>query len=68
MTGVQTCALPILGMRIDTTRADITQAVLEGVAFALRDCLQVARTEEMNVNAKSFSDRHWKIFEEKRPL
>ena len=32
-----------LGMSMDTTRADMTQAVLEGVAFALRDSLEVAR-------------------------
>ena len=27
-----------IGMSMDTTRADMTQAVLEGVAFAMRDC------------------------------
>lgn len=32
------------GMSMDTTRADMTQAVLEGVAFALRDSLEVARS------------------------
>ncbi|MFP3154826.1 xylulokinase [Lachnospiraceae bacterium ZAX-1] len=32
-----------LGMTMDTTRTDMTQAVLEGVAFALRDSLEVAR-------------------------
>ncbi len=32
-----------IGMTMDTTRADMTQAVLEGVAFALRDCLEVAK-------------------------
>ena len=32
-----------VGMTMDTTRADMTQAVLEGVAFALRDSLEVAR-------------------------
>ena len=31
------------GMSMDTTRADMTQAVLEGVAFGLRDSLEVAR-------------------------
>lgn len=31
------------GMSMDTTRKDMTQAVLEGVAFGLRDCLEVAR-------------------------
>lgn len=33
-----------IGMTMDTTRADMTQAVLEGVAFALRDSLEVARS------------------------
>lgn len=32
-----------LGMTMDTTRADMTQAVLEGVTFALRDSLEIAR-------------------------
>lgn len=32
------------GITMDTTRADMTQAVLEGVAFATRDMLEVART------------------------
>lgn len=31
------------GMSMDTSREDMTQAVLEGVAFALRDSLEVAR-------------------------
>jgi len=33
-----------IGMSMDTTRADMVQAVLEGVAFALRDCVEVARS------------------------
>lgn len=33
-----------LGLTMDTARADMTQAVLEGVAFALRDSLEVARS------------------------
>ncbi len=32
------------GMTMDTTREDMTQAVLEGVAFGLRDSLEVARS------------------------
>ncbi len=32
-----------IGMTMDNTRADMTQAVLEGVAFALRDSIEVAR-------------------------
>ena len=31
-------------MSMDTTRADLTQAVLEGVAFAIRDSVEVARS------------------------
>lgn len=31
-----------IGMTMDTTRSDLTQAVLEGVAFAIRDSLEVA--------------------------
>ena len=31
-----------LGMTMDTTRADLVQAVLEGVAFAIRDSFEVA--------------------------
>ena len=33
-----------IGMTMDTTRADMTQAVLEGVAFGLRDCLEIAKS------------------------
>lgn len=32
-----------IGLTMDSTRADMTQAVLEGVAFGLRDSLEVAR-------------------------
>ena len=32
------------GMSMDTTRADLVQAVLEGVAFAIRDSFEVARS------------------------
>ena len=32
-----------IGMTMDTTRTDMTQAVLEGVAFALRDSFEVAK-------------------------
>ena len=31
------------GLTMDTTRADLTQAVLEGVAFAVRDSFEVAK-------------------------
>ena len=33
-----------IGMSMDTTRADMTLAVLEGVAFGLRDSLEAARS------------------------
>lgn len=33
-----------IGITMDTSREDMTQAVLEGVAFALRDSLEVARS------------------------
>ena len=39
-----------IGMTMDTTRADMTQAVLEGVAFALRDSLEVAK--ELGIDIK----------------
>ena len=32
-----------IGLTMDSTRADMTQAVLEGVAFALRDSFEVAK-------------------------
>ncbi len=38
-----------VGMSMDTTRADLTQAVLEGVAFAIRDSLEVARSLGLDV-------------------
>jgi xylulokinase len=33
-----------VGMGMDTTRADLMQAVLEGVAFAIRDSVEVAKS------------------------
>ena len=33
-----------VGMTMDTTRADLVQAVLEGVAFAIRDSFEVAKS------------------------
>jgi xylulokinase len=33
-----------LGLAADTSRADLTQAVLEGVAFSFRDCLDALRS------------------------
>ena len=34
----------LIGMSMDTTRADMVQAVLEGVAFAIRDSFEVAKS------------------------
>ena len=38
-----------VGMTMDSTRADLTQAVLEGVAFAIRDSLEVARSLGLDI-------------------
>ena len=38
-----------IGMTMDTSRSDMTQAVLEGVAFALRDSFEVARSLGLNI-------------------
>ena len=38
------------GIRMDTQREDMVQAVLEGVAFAIRDCLEVARSQGINID------------------
>lgn len=39
-----------IGMSMDTTREDMTQAVLEGVVFGLRDSLEVARKQGIAIN------------------
>ena len=39
-----------IGMTMDTTRADLVQAVLEGVAFAIRDSVEVARSLGIAIN------------------
>ena len=39
-----------LGMSMDTSRSDLTQAVLEGVAFALRDSFEVARSLGISID------------------
>ena len=41
----------LIGMSMDTTRADIVLAVLEGVAFAIRDSVEVARSLGIEINA-----------------
>lgn len=38
------------GMRMDTSRSDLVQAVLEGVAFAIRDSFEVARNSGIEIN------------------
>ena len=38
-----------IGMSMDSTREDMTQAVLEGVAFALRDSFEVAKSLGINI-------------------
>ena len=38
-----------IGLTMDTTRQDMTQAVLEGVAFAIRDSFEVARSLGISV-------------------
>ena len=40
-----------VGMSMDTTREDMTLAVLEGVAFGLRDSLEVSRSLGIHVEA-----------------
>ena len=39
-----------IGMTMDTSRADLVQAVLEGVAFAIRDSVEVARSLGIEIN------------------
>ncbi|HHT98238.1 MAG TPA: xylulokinase [Clostridiales bacterium] len=38
-----------IGMVMDTTREDMTQAVLEGVAYSLRDCFEITKSLGVNV-------------------
>ena len=38
-----------LGMTMDTTRSDLVQAVLEGVAFAIRNSFEVARSLGLDI-------------------
>lgn len=39
-----------IGMSMDTSRTDMTQAVMEGIAFGLRDSLEVARSLGINTS------------------
>jgi len=54
-----------IGMTMDTTRADMTQAVLEGVAFAIRDSFEVAKSlgikiEKTKIFGGGAKSRLWK--------
>ena len=40
-----------IGMTMDTTRADLVQAVLEGVAFAIRDSVEVGRSLGISITS-----------------
>jgi xylulokinase len=52
-----------IGLRPDVKREDMTLAIMEGVAFALRDCVEVARANGLKITgskicgggAKSFA-------------
>jgi xylulokinase len=44
-----------IGMRMDSSRAEMTQAVLEGVAFGLRDGLEIARKAGMLVTSSGLA-------------
>lgn len=39
------------GLTMDTERKDMMQAVLEGVAFAIRDCFEVAKSSGINITS-----------------
>ncbi|NLP35331.1 MAG: xylulokinase [Clostridiales bacterium] len=39
-----------IGMTMDTTRSDMTQAVLEGVAFALRDSFEITKSLGVDID------------------
>ena len=40
-----------IGMTMDSTRSDLVQAVLEGVAFAIRDSVEVARSLGIEISS-----------------
>ena len=42
-----------IGLRMDSTRSDMLLAVLEGVAFAIRDCVEVAAAGGVNIRSSS---------------
>lgn len=42
-----------LGMSMDTTRADMVQAVLEGVAYAIKDNVEIARSQGIDIKCSN---------------
>lgn len=40
-----------IGLRMDTSRIDMLQAVLEGVAFAIRDNLEIAKAQGLQITS-----------------
>ena len=55
-----------VGMTMDTTRADMTQAILEGVAFAIRDSFEVAKSlgveiPRSNICGGGSKSRLWRV-------
>ena len=44
-----------IGMSMDTKRSDMVQAVLEGVAFALRDSFEIARSMGLDIKKSTVS-------------
>lgn len=44
-----------IGMHLHTSREDMSLAVLEGVAFGMRDCLDIARAEDVQVKGSTIS-------------
>lgn len=38
-----------VGMSMDTTRGDMAHAVMEGVSYALRDCVEIARKQGITI-------------------
>lgn len=53
-----------IGMTMDTTRTDMTQAVLEGVAFALRDSFEITKSlgvtiERIRINGGGAKSPLW---------
>ncbi len=42
-----------IGLRPDTSREEMALAVMEGVAFALKDCIEIARYSGLTVNSSN---------------